>query len=115
MSLLKLEPVDSRPVRRELANWAGGLSGLSGVLRAYIFGSYATGNQNLESDVDIAVIVEDGFDRRLLPRPLHGLIPVDFVVLPLSEFERRQHVGGVSASVRSEGIEIYPAWNWGPP
>ncbi|MBI3533930.1 MAG: nucleotidyltransferase domain-containing protein [Deltaproteobacteria bacterium] len=64
-----------------------------------LFGSYASGNPNFDSDLDIMVVeqsVSNKFQEMIhLRRALRGLkIPVDIVVIAMHEYEKRSTVPG---------------------
>lgn len=79
---------------------------------AYVFGSYARGDQSAESDVDLYVITEDGDGRRgidnamlvgdeLLDMP----IAIDVLSSHRSEFARRSRsVNAIEGRVAREGV-----------
>ena len=78
--------------------------------RVILFGSYAWGRPNACSDVDLAVVVPDNFDK---PKPArmaaklsdHGIIPVDFIWLRESTLVTSPP-GTLSYKIRTQGIEL---------
>lgn len=81
--------------------------------RIILFGSYARGNADEHSDVDLLVICPIHGSRRKLmvamDRNLRGLgMPRDIVVLSPEEFERDRHIPGTLARPASqEGKVLY--------
>jgi len=49
-------------VKSALDKYTEFISSLNGVLRIYLFGSYARGDAGKRSDIDLMVIVDDGLD-----------------------------------------------------
>lgn len=80
-----------------------------------LFGSAARGEMDVESDVDILVVVEDTPHRRALAgkiyRHLHGLgIPVDVVVATQDDIRQfGQKNGTILLPALREGVVIYEA------
>ena len=86
-----------------------------GAQRAIVFGSYARGNADAWSDIDLAVVMESAlprWERALALGALQDAIPVplDLIVFTPEEFERGIASGlDVFASILSDGRTVYPA------
>ena len=82
----------------------------------YIFGSYAWGNPDEQSDIDILVVVEKS-DEKPYKRPVKGIrslrgmkIPKDIIVYTIKEFEElSSDVSSLCYKVKKEGIKLYEA------
>jgi uncharacterized protein len=81
--------------------------------RVILFGSWARGEQNADSDVDFLVIVKEARDRRSLRIAIrHALtgfgLPKDIVVLTPEEFEIKSKIPGTIAyPAAREGKLLY--------
>lgn len=81
--------------------------------KVILFGSYARGDWDQDSDVDLLVVVPSLKDRRKLRiemrRAITGMgLPKDIVLLTESEFEARKNVPGTIAyPANSEGHVLY--------
>lgn len=89
------------------------LSGLVGVERAVIFGSYAHGSLLPDSDVDLLIVGDpdrDDLTGRLEMASLEISRPVNEVVMTQEEFDRRRARGdGLIASIESQpAIQVLP-------
>ena len=78
--------------------------------RVFVFGSYAWGQPNACSDVDMAVIIPDDLDikhpaRMAAKLSLHGLIPIDVIALRESTLARAVS-GSLSYEIRTKGVEF---------
>ncbi len=83
----------------------------------YLYGSYARGDYDSESDIDLVAVV-DG-DRADLQRKLRGVwamaaelgleydVMVSPTVIPKSEFERFADVLPYYRNIRTEGVLLY--------
>ncbi|MBN2546741.1 MAG: nucleotidyltransferase domain-containing protein [Spirochaetes bacterium] len=82
----------------------------------YIFGSYAWGNPEEDSDLDIVVIV-DKSNEIIYKRPVKGHkalfdlnISKDILVYTKVEFEKRaEHVSALCYNIKNQGIKLYEA------
>ena len=83
-------------------------------ISVYLFGSFATGTQTEESDLDFYIVVEDGIDdlaalttqayraiRRVKKRP------VDIIVGTKSRFENRKVIPSLENEVYEKGVLLY--------
>lgn len=78
--------------------------------RVFLFGSYAWGSPNEDSDLDFAVVVpDDEYVRRIdiKARKLaqHGLIPIDVLAYRSSTFKSSVQ-GTLSFEIRTKGVEL---------
>lgn len=84
-------------------------------LKIILFGSYARGKTNPDSDIDILVVMPEGVHCRrtaqLLYRQIKGLgVPFDILVATPSDLEKHNdNIGLIYRSVLQEGREIYVA------
>jgi len=84
-------------------------------LKIILFGSYARGRANLDSDIDVLVVMPEGAHGRrtaqLLYRQIKGLgVPFDILVATPSDLERhKDNIGLIYRTVLQEGREIYAA------
>jgi len=86
-----------------------------GVKKILLFGSYARGEANIQSDVDIAIVhldsVPASFSKELKRRfysLYDGDIEVQFTYLSESAFIGDEHILNVARSVREEGVCLWP-------
>jgi len=85
--------------------------------RVYLFGSYASGTQNVDSDYDFYVVVSDDSDRPLLLTERiylalykrTGNKPVDILVKRVSDFEGRTSLPTIEREVSTKGVLLYGA------
>ncbi len=81
--------------------------------RVILFGSYATGTQNLDSDVDLLVVVRVSDAKRQkeveLYRLLAGIgLPKDIVIVTPDDIEEYRHVPGtIIQSALRQGKVLY--------
>ncbi len=80
----------------------------------YLFGSYAWGKPDAESDMDVLVIIENSSEKPIqravrAQRSLRGVkIPVDVLVKTRKEFERYTSVkASLEAQIAREGKLLY--------
>ncbi len=118
MSLLRLQKLDTSQ-----KEWAILLSDIAGkcvaagnVNHIFVFGSFARGEMSQASDLDIAIILRDGVQRReyrrSLPSPLASW-PLDLIIVNQSRFDATKAVGGICLEIHQDGIELFPIWKWG--
>jgi predicted nucleotidyltransferase len=84
------------------------------VERMYLFGSYAYGEPDEDSDLDILVVVPDGTGREIdIAIDLRKAIrkkksmPVDLLVSSLSRFEERANAPTLEREIFEQGRLIY--------
>ena len=83
--------------------------------RIYLFGSYAYGTPDTDSDYDFYVVMPDGSDRPALITDsiYHALYkhsynkPVDILVKRLSDFEGRKALPTIEREVFTKGVMLY--------
>jgi predicted nucleotidyltransferase len=82
--------------------------------RIYLFGSYAWGKPNADSDMDLLVIIEKSREKPIqravrAQRSLRGVkVPVDVLVKTRKEFERYLPVkASLEAQIAREGKLLY--------
>ena len=85
-------------------------------LRMYLFGSRARGNENLNSDYDILIIVGNDVASELKSaglayKSLWGIsVPVDVLVWTDQEFQKRLHLpNSLPSEVVREGVLLHVA------
>jgi len=82
-------------------------------LKIILFGSYARGKVNAESDIDVLVVMPEGIHCRrtsqLLYRQIRGLgVPFDILVTTQNTLEKhKDNIGLIYRTVLQEGREIY--------
>ena len=83
-------------------------------LQIYLFGSYAKGTQNPDSDYDIYLVVaDDAGDNIELSqkayKSLRGIrtTPVDIIVGNISMFKSRQETPTIEAELARTGVVLY--------
>ena len=85
--------------------------------RVYLFGSYAVGTANEDSDYDFYVVVPDNSERPLLLTEQIYLAlykktggkPVDILIKRASDFEKRKMLPTIEREVSAKGVLIYGA------
>ena len=84
-------------------------------LKIILFGSYARGELNPDSDIDVLVVMPEGVHCRrtaqLLYRQIKGLgVPFDILVATPSDLEKhKDNIGLIYRVVLREGKQIYAA------
>jgi predicted nucleotidyltransferase len=84
-------------------------------LKIILFGSYARGTENQESDIDVLVVMPEGVHCRrtaqLLYRQIKRIgIPFDILVTTPSTLEKhKDNIGLIYRAILKEGREIYAA------
>ena len=82
-------------------------------LRIIIFGSASRGEANIDSDIDILVVMPEGIHRRrtaqLLYRKIIGVgYPFDILVSTPSDLEKhKDNIGLIYKTILKEGKEVY--------
>lgn len=88
--------------------------------RIYLFGSYAWGKPDSDSDLDILVILGETDEKKMHKRILKGRrvladleIPKDIVVYTNIEFEQlASQKSSLCYKIKNEGVTLYEtAWN----
>ena len=84
-------------------------------LKIILFGSYARGKTDPDSDIDVLLVMPEGVHRRrtaqLLYRQIKGLeVPFDILVATPSDLEKhKDNIGLIYRTIILEGKEIYAA------
>ena len=89
------------------------------VEKIILFGSYANGTPNDESDIDLYVVLKDDSEMDeldALKSIYKGLryklnIPIDILASCKSSFERRSKLLTLENDIASEGVIIYPGFD----
>ena len=82
-------------------------------LKIYLFGSYAYGTPDLDSDLDLAVIMREVSSKHKesvkLYKILSGInLPKDIIVSSLEEFDFYKHEpGSVFKTINEKGVLLY--------
>ena len=102
----------SGEVKAELDKYVEFISSLSGVLQIYLFGSYASGESQKNSDVDLMIIVENNLDPfKTAYKIRRGLsetdIAIDVVVNCISAFEEASVNTSFQKSIKENGVLLY--------
>ena len=100
-------------VRAALNKYVNLITSLDGVLQVYLFGSYANGTPNTESDIDLMVVVEDRLDaKRTAIKISNALIgkrdvPLDILVNRSVEFISFSENPTLQKQIKNEGVLLY--------
>lgn len=80
----------------------------------YLFGSYAYGVPNADSDYDICVIIPDGDSRTIdvaidIRRALYKIqtMPIDLLVYHYSRFKEKQKFAAFEKRIARDGVLLY--------
>lgn len=82
-------------------------------LKIVLFGSYASGNPNSDSDIDLLIITEKVKSKRKESAGIWNTLadiplPKDIILASMDEFEfYRKEAGSVFRTASEKGIEIY--------
>ena len=83
-------------------------------LKIYLFGSFANGTANEDSDFDFYIVVKDGTDNLAdLTGEAYKAIrdirkrAVDIIIGTESRFESRQNKAGIESEVKTKGMLLY--------
>jgi predicted nucleotidyltransferase len=85
------------------------------VERIYLFGSYAYGEPNEQSDYDFFVVIPDGNMRpldamrsiRRASLQMDRIVPMDFLADYKSNFEQRRKLNTLERKIDREGVLLY--------
>lgn len=101
-------------VRKELDHICQVISETVDLKRIYLFGSYAYGSPNQESDYDLYVVIPDGLLRPLdaaakIRRALFriGSRPLDIITCYESRFQQRKEGPTLERTIAREGVLLY--------
>ena len=104
----------SEEVKLELDRYIQYISSLSGVLKIYLFGSYAYGEPRKTSDIDLMIIVENNLDPFMTAygirrRFANSDLDVDIVVNRVSAFEEASAYSLFQKTIKENGVLLYVA------
>jgi len=102
-------------VKNEIENIINEINKTSNITDAYLFGSYAYGNPNQDSDLDICILTDDKSKRKIeIMRILRKAIkkvqsfPVDLIVYYNDEFNERAKLNcTIEHEILLKGVKIY--------
>ena len=101
-------------VKAEFERYISFISQMDGVLRIYLFGSFANGNPRDDSDIDLLVVVNDGINTlKTMQSVSFGLmnkqVPLDVLVDNVSDFEERSAPDRVTLQreIKNKGVLVY--------
>jgi len=100
-------------VKVTLDKYVSFISSLEGVLQVYLFGSYANGIPDDESDLDLMVVVDDGLDaKRTAIKISNALIgkreiPLDILVNRNVDFCVFAENPTLQKHIKDEGVLLY--------
>lgn len=120
MSLTRLKSVDVNTPewQKRLRGIVGQIVRVNSDVRILVFGSVARHQVTMESDIDVAVTIENRqspkeFNQNLRNEgPISKDWPVDLLVFPKDWYESRSEIGGVCFEIRRTGVELYPSWQF---
>ena len=81
----------------------------------YLFGSYAYGTPNKDSDLDLYIVFKDDMDMRII-EAIHSIRfamasmrtkPIDFIGLKQSRFHDKKIYATIERKIAREGIKFY--------
>ena len=99
-------------VKSALTLYTEYISSLNEVLEIYLFGSYAYGEPNISSDIDLMVIIDDKHDVfktafRIQRALADRIVPLDVLVNNKSAFYKAAKEVSLQAHVKNEGVLLY--------
>ena len=101
-------------VREELDRYVSFISKMDGVVRIYLFGSYAYGTPADNSDIDLMVVVNDGIDALKVMQDVSlGLmnrrVSLDVVVDNVSDFTELSEPDRVTLQreIKNKGVLVF--------
>ena len=104
----------SDEIKVELDKYIKVISSLAGVLRIYLFGSYAKGEQHRFSDIDLMIVVDNNLDpfktAYKIRRELTDTdLALDIVVNRISAFEEASSIPSFQRTIKETGVLLYAA------
>ena len=104
----------SDAIKAELDRYVEFISSISGVLRIYLFGSYAYGEPRDTSDIDLMVVVENDLDPfktayKIKRKFANSDSDVYIVVNRVSAFEDASTYSQFQKTIRENGVLLYVA------
>jgi predicted nucleotidyltransferase len=102
----------SGKAKNEIERYIDFISSFEEVRKIYLFGSYAYGTPNEESDIDLLVTTRDDVNRLemagMIRKGLKGrMLPLDVIVDWESEFETDSEKVTLQREVKAKGILLY--------
>ena len=101
-------------IRTEFDRYISFITKIDGVLKVYLFGSYANGLPKVNSDIDLMVIVNDGIEPLKMMRDINrGLqnkkVSLDVLVINNSDFVELSKPNRVTLQreVKNNGVLVY--------
>jgi predicted nucleotidyltransferase len=100
-------------IKSTLDSYVKDISGVDGVLRIYLFGSYAYGSPHENSDLDIMVVIDDSHDTvdkateinfRLAGK---RKIPLGLVVNRKTDFDNARNSPTIQKIITEEGVLLH--------
>ncbi|MCL2628512.1 MAG: nucleotidyltransferase domain-containing protein [Oscillospiraceae bacterium] len=105
----------SETIKQEIDKYIALITTLSGVLQIYLFGSYAYGEPEEYSDIDLFIIVEDSLDPiNTTVKINHKLVgkrttPLDIVVNRKKDFSKAVSENTIQKHIADNGVLLYEA------
>jgi len=105
----------SEKIKQDLNKYTAVISTLSGVLQIYLFGSYAYGEPEEYSDIDLLIVVEDNLDPiDTTVKINHKLVgkrttPLDIIVNRKRDFIKAAEENTIQKHVSNNGVLLYEA------
>jgi len=105
----------SEKIKQEIDKYISVISTLSGVLQIYLFGSYAYGEPEEYSDIDLLIVVEDSLDPiNTSVKINHKLVgkrttPLDIMVNRKKDFTKAAEENTIQKHISDYGVLLYEA------
>lgn len=101
-------------INTALNTYANYISSINGVLKIYLFGSFANGKPHDNSDIDLLVVVEDRLDAIKTAYKINrGIVdrkvPLDILVNRQSDFDGASTENTLQRIIKNEGVLVYEA------
>jgi predicted nucleotidyltransferase len=114
--LQKNRPISSETYVSDIRKIVQKLKTIDSNIKIFLFGSVATNTATTYSDLDIAVVSKDTESKKNIQKKFFELKRVTECSVDLVFLTTNQTINDVdhpiAQVVKSEGIEIYPAWNF---
>jgi predicted nucleotidyltransferase len=105
---------ENMEINKDIENITQSILNTVNAEKIYLFGSYAYGQPNEDSDYDFYVVIPDGSEKTVkitqnIYRALRGFKnkPVDILVGYLSNFEKRSELPTIERTIKKDGILLY--------
>ena len=103
-----------KDLKHEIDNIIEEINKVAEINKIYLFGSYAYGNPNNDSDLDLCILTNNNERKRDLIRKIRDAIsktanmPVDTLVYEKNEFNERALVSSsMEYKIASDGVRLY--------